>query len=398
MKRWWLLALPLVLLASCNNTNSSSSSSINSNSFVSTSSNSTSSSSSSSSFVHKTNYGIAPIFDDPLGIYDKDPSIFEENGKRYVFYTTNEKSFESGDVIGLRIGEKDENGYRYSDAKIVLRPSENKWDSVRVSNPDVIKGTFKYEEAEYSYLMAYQGNSKVKDRLYEIGFAVSNDLENWIKVGDKAVINYSSYALGSAYGCGAPSLVSFDKKGKLYCFYTYADALITSTRVAYFDCTDLNDIKSNEPSALSSHGLQDKNADVVFNNADFVIDKEKESIYVVRDRNPVMSMPATSDSIQIAKANLNILTNPFDYQWEIIYSAISDLDTAVLDSDDPNQEFGWERIYSPCFISNPYGELISFKQKVAFSVSAVGNSGDTQYIFTPAIVEYDVELYVEREI
>ena len=76
MKRWWLLAIPLVLLASCNNANSSSSSSINSNSSFSTSSNSTSSSSSSSLFVHKTNYGIAPIFDDPLGIYDKDPSIF----------------------------------------------------------------------------------------------------------------------------------------------------------------------------------------------------------------------------------------------------------------------------------------------------------------------------------
>lgn len=157
-------------------------------------------------------------------------------------------------------------------------------------------------------------------------------------------------------------------------------------------------LNPNEPSALSSHGLQDKNADVVFNNADFVIDKEKESIYVVRDRNPVMSMPATSDSIQIAKANLNILTNPFDYQWEIIYSAISDLDTAVLDSDDPNQEFGWERFILHALSLILTENLFLLNKRIAFSVSAVGNSGDTQYIFTPAIVEYDVELYVEREI
>jgi len=49
-KRFLALFLPLLLLGSCGKT--------------------------STPHEAKTNYGIAPIFDDHLGIYDKDPSVF----------------------------------------------------------------------------------------------------------------------------------------------------------------------------------------------------------------------------------------------------------------------------------------------------------------------------------
>ena len=396
MKKIFALLLPLFVLVGCNNgTNTTSSviSSTTSNTQVTSSTTSSSSSTSTFTGTPKTLYGIAPIFDDPLGIYDKDPSVIVEGDKQYVFYTTNEVENVSGDVIAMRVGTKQGDKYVYSDAKICLRPSENGWDSVRVSNPDVVKGEFKYQGTTYSYLLAYQGNSKVKDKIYEIGFAVSNDLENWTKVGDKAVITYSSYALGSAYGCGAPSLVSYDQKGKVYCFYTYADALITSTRVNYLDCSDLDNILMGEPSAVSSHGLQDKNADVIFNNADFMIDKGTNTLYVVRDRNPVMTMPATSDSVQVAKASLDILTNPFDNKWELVIPAIDNIETSVLDGGTETQEFGWERIYSPCFVSNSYSVVENATQlQVAFSVSAEGSATDTSYVYSPAIVLFDVEL------
>ncbi len=341
----------------------------------------------------KTLYGKSPLFNDPLGIYDKDPSIIVEGDKQYIFYTTNEVMNVTNDVIAMRVGTKGIDGYTYSDAKICLRPSENGWDSVRVSNPDVVKGEFNYQNTKYSYLLAYQGNSKVKDKIYQIGFAVSNDLENWTKVGDEPIITYSSYALGSAYGCGSPSLVSYDEKGKLYCFYTYADSLITSTRVSYLDCSDLDNIVMGEPSSVSTHSLQDKNSDVIFNNADFLIDKGTNTLYVVRDRNPVMTMPATSDSVQVAKASLDILTNPFDNEWSMVFTAIDSLETAVLDGENETQEFGWERIYTPCFISNPYSVVSNATSlDVAFTVSAEGSSSDTSYLYSPSIVDFHFDL------
>lgn len=373
-KKLMMLILPLMLLMGCDTTTPSTP---------------------REQFEPKTNYGIAPMFDDTLGIYDKDPAIFKEDGKEYAFFTTNETKYVTGDVIGLRIGTESENGETVYDktTKIVLRASENDWDSMRVSNPDVIKGEFAYQNVTYSYLMAFQGTSKVKDKLYQIGFAVSNDLLNWKKVGNEPIIKYSSYAYGSAYGVGAPSLVSYDQKGKFYCFYTYADALITTTRVSYFDCSSLDDIKTGEASAISSKGLEDKSGDVVFNNADFMIDKESNTIYCVRDRNPVMTMPATSDSIQVAKADLKILVNPNDYEWTLVTRSISDLDTALLDGEE-SQEFGWERIYSACLISDAYGhKLAGDKLPLAFSVSAVGvGSENNNYLYSGAIVYYEVNL------
>ncbi len=387
MNKKIVFLLPLLLLFSCNMTNQTDvtddkKSDISDNG-----------ESSKPTGKDKTLYGKSPMFDDPLGIYDKDPSIIVEGDKQYLFYTTNEVMNVTNDVIAMRVGTKGENGYTYSDAKICLRPSENGWDSVRVSNPDIVKGEFRYQNTKYSYLLAYQGNSKVKDKLYQIGFAVSNDLENWTKVGEEPIITYSSYALGSAYGCGSPSLVSYDEKGKLYCFYTYADSLITSTRVNYLDCSDLDNIVMGEPSSVSTHGLQDKNSDVIFNNADFLIDKGTNTLYVVRDRNPVMTMPATSDSVQVAKASLDILTNPFDHEWSMVFTAIDSLETAVLDGENETQEFGWERIYTPCFISNPYSVVNNVTSlDVAFTVSAEGTSSDNSYLYSPAIVDFHFDL------
>lgn len=148
-----------------------------------------------------------------------------------------------------------------------------------------------------------------------------------------------------------------------------------------------------EPSAVSTHGLQDKNADVIFNNADFMIDKGSNTLYVVRDRNPVMTMPATSDSVQVAKASLDILTNPFDNEWELVMPAIDNIETSVLDGGSETQEYGWERIFSPCFITNAYSVVENATTlDVAFSVSAEGSASDSSYIYSPAIVAFSVEL------
>lgn len=59
-KRFLALFLPLLLLGSCGKT--------------------------STPHEAKTNYGIAPIFDDHLGIYDKDPSVFRRQYEVYLLY------------------------------------------------------------------------------------------------------------------------------------------------------------------------------------------------------------------------------------------------------------------------------------------------------------------------
>ena len=147
-------------------------------------------------------------------------------------------------------------------------------------------------------------------------------------------------------------------------------------------------------SSLTGESLAvNKNADVIFNNADFMIDKGSNTLYVVRDRNPVMTMPATSDSVQVAKASLDILTNPFDNEWELVMPAIDNIETSVLDGGSETQEYGWERIFSPCFITNAYSVVENATTlDVAFSVSAEGSASDSSYIYSPAIVAFSVEL------
>ncbi len=342
-------------------------------------------------FTPKTNYGIPPVFSDPLGIYDKDPCVLEEGGKTYLFYTTNENEFEEGDVLAMRIGEKTAEGtITYGERNIILTPSANSWDSSRISNPSVIKGVFPFEGHTYSYLLAYQGTSKVKDKLYQIGFAFSDNLTDWKRAGKEPMIKYSSYAYGSSYGLGAPSLVSYDKAGKFYCFYTYADSLITTTRVSYFSFGE-GGIKTSEPSAVSSKGLEDKSGDVVFNNADMMLSSDGRTLYCVRDRNPVLSLPATSDSIQVAKADISLLTAPTEFTWELVTRSISDLDTAVLDGTE-EQEFGWERIYSACFKTDAYGRKDTDRLNVYFTVSATGEGNDKDdYRYSGAIVNYEIQ-------
>ncbi len=339
----------------------------------------------------KTNYGIAPVFSDPLGIYDKDPSVLNEGGKRYLFYTTNENEFQDGDLIAMRIGEQNGDGtYTYGERNLILRPSENSWDSSRISNPSVIKGVFPYEGHTYSYLLAYQGTSKVKDKLYQIGFAFSDNLTDWTKAGEEPILRYSSYAYGSSYGLGAPSLVSYDRKGKFYCFYTYADSLITTTRVSYFSFEE-DGIKTAEASAVSSKGLEDKSGDVIFNNADMMLGADGKTIYCVRDRNPVLSLPSTSDSVQVAKADISLLTAPTEFAWELVTRSISDIDTAVLDGTE-EQEFGWERIYSACFARDAYGRKDEGNLNVHFTVSATGEGKDNgDYRYSGAIVNYEIK-------
>ena len=106
-----------------------------------------------------------------------------------------------------------------------------------------------------------------------------------------------------------------------------------------------------------------------------------------------MTLPATANSIQIAEVDLAILTDPTNmtYVWTQISDVIEDsttIDPAVAGS------FGWERIYTPCFIASNNSVIGNDATgvNIAFTVSNVGETAaDTNYQYSPAIVELRVD-------
>ena len=129
-----------------------------------------SSSSSTSSFEYKSSDGVAAIFDEEMGFYNTAATILQlDETTRLVYYTTNENKNVADDVIAFRKGTLVDGEYVYEDRQIVLTPSENSWDSVRVNNADVVKGEFKYNDTTYNYLMAYSGNAIEAEKQYQVG-------------------------------------------------------------------------------------------------------------------------------------------------------------------------------------------------------------------------------------
>lgn len=354
-----------------------------------------SSSSSTSSFEYKSSDGVAAIFDEEMGFYNTAATILQlDETTRLVYYTTNENKNVADDVIAFRKGTLVDGEYVYEDRQIVLTPSENSWDSVRVNNADVVKGEFKYNDTTYNYLMAYSGNAIEAEKQYQVGLAVSVLPEGpWVKVGDQPFIEYDPVVYGSTYGAASPSLVSYNNKGQVRLFVTFADTNLTGTRVYDLDLSDLNNVIGLDAHRyVSVLGLEDKDLGVhpMLNNADFAIDKETGNLYVVRDRNPLASTnPTVADSLQVAVADVKIL-NEITPSWEIIKN-ISDRDTV---NEDDSKSLGWSRIYSGSFLTDAYGHLLDSSEiTVVYTSSLVASSiSDETYRFSPAIHLYNLKV------
>ena len=173
--------------------------------------------------------GIDPVFSESQGYYNESPSVFEAaSGERYLYYTRNTvKNDDATDSIAVRKATYTANGWTYGDAKTLLVPSESGWDSKSVFGADVVRGSFSYRGTGYSYLMAYSGSDEKNRANAEIGLAVSKTPDGeWVKVGSSPVVtfdagHYDPMGILSYRGAIEPSLVSFDKGGKVYLFYTY---------------------------------------------------------------------------------------------------------------------------------------------------------------------------------
>lgn len=330
----------------------------------------------------KTPSGINPIWIDEVGYLSKAATVIQEDNARYVIYETNEKINDETISFALKIGHYENDAWEYSDREIILKSSDSSWDKY-IFSPSVIKGEFKKGAETYNYLLAYGGRKTSNDIANQIGIAYAKELTGpWIK-HPEPLIKYDAGIYGDEYGAGAPSLVSYDKKGKVRIFYSYAETNLANERVLDADLSNLDNIILDKGTRqISVDGLRD-NADMtILANADFALD-ENDTLYVVRDVYPLSSnIPGNATSLQVAKANVKILNDFVNYSWEVIETFNS---SNTIDFDDP-ESMGWDEIYSAAFVRDSYGYISSTQDKLEYIYSTSDEPediSDETYKFSP---------------
>ena len=209
------------------------------------------------------------------GIYNYCPTVFEEeDGTRYVYYCTNKTGYNVTDYIGCRVGTPNADGtYTYGAETLVLSPSSGAWDSRHVCDPSVIRGSFSYQGTTYSYLMAYLGCSSSDNQENKVGLAVANSPTGpFVKVGASPIVDFTkdSTVTSFQWGVGQPCLVSQDKAGKVWLFYTRGDKNGTRTIARTGNFADLDSPTLGSETRVSVTGLQTLNGGTdILNNADF---------------------------------------------------------------------------------------------------------------------------------
>lgn len=226
------------------------------------------------------------------GIYNYCPSIMElSDGTRYMYYCTNRDSYNVSDHIGCRKGTKTADGtYVWGEEVIVLAPSASDWDSHHVCDPSVIAGRFAYNGETYGYLLAYLGCTSWDNQENEIGLAVSKTPDGpFIRVGTTPIVQFTKDPNVSAFqwGVGQPSLVSMDKAGTVWLFYTRGDQNGTRIMVEKWNFSNLNAPAKLLTQTLPATGLANLNGGGDYmNNADFVYDAANDRFYAASDCHP----------------------------------------------------------------------------------------------------------------
>lgn len=325
--------------------------------------------------------GIPPVFAKDLGYNTANGAAWmETDTEGYIVYETNEVKNEAGSVFAIRSIQKGESGWTAGEEKVVLRPSEDAWDSYAIGSPEVVKGEFAYDGTTYSYLMVYSGRNIEKDRNNAIGAAVATDpAGEWVKIPDP-ILTYDKETYGSAFGFGSPSVVSLDKGGNVELFVTYADTARTTSRGYDLDCSDLSDIKGSESwFELSEDGLFDNDSVITFNNAGFAMNDG--DIVCVRDMHPYAAeAPTVATSLQVVKTEHDNLYC-VDCEWDIVERFIDSIATATEDN------LGWERIFSGSLLRDAYGALTlnGGKYTVLFTSSETEHNDAENYAFSQAL-------------
>lgn len=310
--------------------------------------------------------GINMLWADQVGYLSRAATSFDEGDTRYVIYETNSKKNNEEIVFALKTAKKVNDVWIYSKSRsVILEPSSTGWDKF-IFSPSVIKGDFAKDSITYHYLLAYGGRKQAKDQANQVGLAYAETMAGpWIKLTNP-IITYDAETSGDEYGAGAPSLLSYDKQGKVRLFYSYAETNLANERVVDCDFSNLNNPLIDPGFRhISVDGLRDNTDNAILSNADFALD-ENGLLYVTRDVYPLSgNTPGNATSIQTASANVKILNNFTDYFW-VVQDTLTSSMTIDYDRED---SMGWDEIYSPCFITDPYGVISSSSIEIIYSTS-----------------------------
>ena len=340
---------------------------------------------------YKKALGTNMLWADEVGFFASSASVFEENGTTYYIYEANKNKNEETVYFAMRSSTGDLSDASYSKAKIILEPSASGWDRY-INSPSVVKGEFKKDGKTYNYIMTYGGRKSERDLANQVGLAYAESLEGpWTKL-EKPIIKYDAEESGDEYGAGAPSMVSYDKKGKVRLFYSYAETNLCNEKVIDCDFSDLDHIVMDAGGRhISVNGLRDNADNVIFSNADFAIDSEN-NLYVVRDVYPLSyNTPGHATSIQTAKADARILNDFVNYEWDVRNT----LNTSMTVDFEDDDSMGWDEIYSPAFVTDAYGHIPEGSDKLVIVYSTAvepEERSDTTYKWSPCLAYHEVNL------
>ena len=336
----------------------------------------------------KTLKGAGTIFNEVLGYNTKDASIIQLGEERYVVYASNETE-QGAQVFAARKGTLVEGKWVYGEKHIVLKGQEDteKWD-YNIYNPSVMKGTFSYQNTQYQYLIAYNGNNNNNGVNNHIGLAVTNDLlGQYVRVGENPIIaNPEIYEASYGYGC--PSLVSYNQAGQGYLFFAVGDTDVSYTAVKTFDFTNLDQmVLESGYSALPISGISDKvQGEAIITNASFALSSDGNKIMMVRDRLPgSANRPGQTTELEVSKANLAILQD-ISESWENV-EFITGMKTIDMEDE---ESLGWDQIYSGDFVTDGYGKLLN-AQKAEVLYSTYDEDSNAA-LYSSTLAMYEVTL------
>ena len=245
------------------------------------------------------------------------PSVIKEGNRYNVFYCSNADAGEIKDSIYYRQCVNTGNGFVYSESVQVLSAGKG-WDSMHVCDPSVTRGDFVYQNNSYKYLMAYLGCSSKDNQDNKIGFALSNNCENWVKVENLCIAEeFDAQSDAFQWGVGQPSVLMMD--GRLLLFYTSGSANLTCEKIKVYESGNFDQLR--EEATLVINNMQGdfiSNADYAWNGS---------QLLMVCDRHPFSdgTLKDVSDASDIYVTDLSSYEDLFDCEWKYVEAIDSDV-------------------------------------------------------------------------
>ncbi len=148
--------------------------------------------------------------------------------------------------------------------QMVFWPDIGQWDGRYTCDPSVLKGSFQYNGASYTYALYYTATDRIEGN-NRIGVAFSNDGVSWTRYAQNPVI--SPQVLGTAtYGAGQAATYR-NAAGQVVLLHTDVSANGVFVR------TSADGISFSDPTPISTDGA------AAFGNNDFAYDPQSGSLY-----------------------------------------------------------------------------------------------------------------------